>query len=64
MFESMLAIAIYLTAICIPVLIPAAVHAVHLFRDLRPAHPALRAVSAIRLPRPVVSRRVPVPAMG
>jgi hypothetical protein len=64
MFESMLVIAIYLAAMFIPVLIPASVHAVHLFRDLRPAHPAPRAVSAIRLPRLAVSRRVPAPAMG
>jgi hypothetical protein len=64
MFESILAIASYVTAVFVPVLIPATVHAVHFFRDLRPTHRPLRAVGAVRLPRQAVSRRVAAPAMG
>ncbi|ORW90264.1 MULTISPECIES: hypothetical protein [unclassified Mycobacterium] len=64
MFESMLVIASYVTAVFAPVLIPVTVHAVHFFRDLRPTYRPIRAVSAVRLPRLAVPRRVAAPAMG
>lgn len=64
MFESMLVIGSYLAGVLVPVLIPATVHAVHFFRDLRPTYRPIRAVSAVRLPRLAVPRRVAAPAMG
>ncbi|ORV91789.1 hypothetical protein AWC11_10120 [Mycobacterium interjectum] len=63
MFESMLVIAVYLMAIFVPVLIPGSVHAVHFFRDWRPAPQPVRPVLPARLPRRVPFRRV-APAMG
>ncbi|OBH01113.1 MULTISPECIES: hypothetical protein [unclassified Mycobacterium] len=63
MFESMLVIMIYVMGVFTPVLIPATIHAVHFLRDWRSARP-LRAVSRVRLPRLLVSRRVAIPAAG
>lgn len=63
MFESVLVMAIYLTGVLIPVLIPTTVHAVHFFRDWRTYRP-VRRLPTVRVPRPVVSRRVAVRAKG
>lgn len=67
MFESMLAMTVYFVAIFIPVLIPATVHAVHFARAVPrsylPLRP-LRALGRVRLPRLVLPRRVPAPAIG
>lgn len=60
----MLVIALYVTGMFIPLLIPAAVHAIHTVRDFRPSYRPVRAVASVRLPRPVASRRVAVPALG
>ncbi len=63
MFESLLTIAIYLTAIFTPLLIPATVHAVHVVRDGRLTfRPRLAARLPRQFPRPVVGRRVAAPA--
>jgi len=64
MFESMLVITIYLFAVFTPVLIPATVHAVHLFYDWRQTYRPVLRVRPVRVQRPVVSRRLAVPAMG
>ncbi len=64
MFESMLVITIYLLAIFTPVLVPATVHAVHFFSERRLTGRPAWAVLRVRLPRPALSRRVPVPAAG
>ena len=61
MFESMLAITIYLLTILTPVLIPAIIHAVHAVRDRRQTYQPGRAA---RYPRPTASRRLAVPAMA
>lgn len=59
MFESMFVITIYVAGIFSPVLVPATVHAVHAARGSRVAfRPRLTA----RFPRPVVARRLAVPA--
>ena len=59
MFESLLVIAIYLTGVFTPVLIPASIHAVHVVRDGQLTFPSRLKV---RLPRPTRSHRVAVPA--
>jgi len=64
MFESMLVIMIYVMGIFTPVLVPATVHAVHFAREWRPTYRPVRAVLRVRLPRPVVSRRLAIPAIG
>ncbi len=66
MFGSLLAIAIYLTVVFIPVLIPATVHAVHAVHDGRVTFLPRLAALPRRFPRPfprgTVARRVAAPA--
>ncbi len=64
MFESILVITIYLFAVFTPVLIPATAHAVHLFSEWRRTYRPVLRFRPVRVPRPVVSRRLAVPAMG
>ncbi|HUH71766.1 MAG TPA: hypothetical protein VLZ05_24530 [Mycobacterium sp.] len=65
MFESILVIMIYLTAVFTPVLIPATIHAVHAVRDWRQTYRPRRTARLPRpFPRPSVARRVAAPAMG
>ena len=63
MFESILVITLNVAGIFVPLLIPAAVHAIHLFRDFRAAYRPVRWVLSVRPPRPVASRRA-APAVG
>ncbi|MGO8770503.1 MAG: hypothetical protein ACLQIK_02560 [Mycobacterium sp.] len=59
MFESLRVITLYTLAVLTPVLIPATVHAVHAVRGWQQT---FRPGPDFRFPRPVVSRRLAVPA--
>ncbi|SPM28491.1 hypothetical protein [Mycobacterium terramassiliense] len=62
MFDSLVVIMTYVTAVFMPVLIPATVHAAHFVRERHPAHRPLRAAVRVSPPRAVASRRA-VPAV-
>lgn len=62
MSDSILVLTIYFLAVLAPVLIPATVHAVHFIRDSRHSYRGVRTAGRLRVLRPVVSRRIAVPA--